>query len=424
MPGRKVKECFGQLVGSRILRISAAAVTTATEVTPDMRKTLWSSVVLVILAMAGGWYIYGVDSVDPNSLTLLTNSPKTYAPPVNITPTATSNCTSKCIAMEYEMWFPGIDDNRTTSLWTSRWGTPLLGTYISADPNIIDRHAEWFTDLGVDFLIVDWSNSSQNHVAGDTSVDTNTRANTDALFAEYEKLSEEGKSHPRIVILTGAFDEGPVKQQQVISSGALQDEVNYIYQQYVHKYPDICFSLDGKPLLLVDTLFNGDPGWRDSRFSVRLMSATLESQYAIYTNSSSNTFWSWYDRDPIPSHNNGAVESVTVTQAYPGNVGWTDTSSQPSWDPRPAQGRSGIGRQSTFSMQWNKAVSYNPQIIILNQWNEFQGGNAPSDDQYTPELSNDIEPTVELGCAPMEAVQRAVVKWKRREALIAPRLCH
>jgi len=315
-------------------------------------------------------------------------------------------CTSRCIAMEYEVWFPNVIG------WTPRWGTPILGTYNSTDVNVIDKHAEWFNALGVDFLIVDWSNSSQNYVAGRTAVDADTRANTDALFAEYEKLSRQGKPHPRIAILLGAQDEGPVKQRQVIDSGALQDEANYVYRKYVERYPDIYFPFDGKPLLPVYVLFNGDPGWRDSRFNIRMMSAGLESQYAIYSHASSNTMWSWYDRDPIPSYNKGAVESATVTQAYPGTNGWTDSSNWPPWDPRPARGRRGINGQSTFSVQWTKAVNYNPRIIILNEWNDFQGGNVPIADQYTPELSNDIEPTVELGCAAMSAIQLAVAKWK------------
>jgi len=75
-----------------------------------------------------------------------------------------------------------------------------------------------------------------------------------------------------------------------------------------------------------------------------------------------------------------------------------------------------VGRQSTFAIQWNKAVKYDPRVIIINQWNEFHGATAPSDDQYTTDLSNDIEPTVELGCAPMEAVRQAIAKWKGRDA--------
>ena len=315
-------------------------------------------------------------------------------------------CIAKCIALEYEVWFPNVIN------WARRWGTPILGTYNSTDADVIDKHAEWFTSLGVDFLIVDWSNSSQNFVAGNVAVDTQTRANTDAVFAEYARLEQQRKPHPQIVILLGAQDEGSVKQSQVITTGALQDEANYVYHAYVERYPSIYFALDQKPLLPVYVGFNGDPGWRDSRFNVRIMSATLESQLAIYSKASSNASWSWYDRDPVPSHHNGAVETVTVTQAYPGTNGWEDNSKWPPWNPRPVQGRSGQNGQTTFALQWKKAVSYNPRIIILNQWNEFQGGDLPSADQYSSELSNDLEPTIELGCAPMAAVQQAIAQWK------------
>ena len=321
------------------------------------------------------------------------------------------SCKSKCVAMEYEVWFPQVDDKLTNSLWAYVWGIPILGAYNSSDSTVIDKHAEWFAALGIDFLIIDWSNSSANYVANDITVDANTRNHTDAVFLEYKKLSRDKKQPPRLSILLGAQNEGGITQKSVVSSGALQDEANFVYDSYVKKYPDLYYLLNGKPLLIVYTGFSGDPGWRDSRFTVKIMSATLESQQNIWSHQSTNTIWSWYDRDPLPSHDtvvDKAVQTVTVTQAYPGGSGWADKSNQPPWDPRPAAGRS----DGVFTRQWAKAVSYDPQIIILNQWNEFVGGRTPSDDQYTTNFSNDIEPTKQIGCGPMASVQQAIAAWK------------
>jgi len=406
----------------------SAATAPTTDGTPEMYKTLWSYIALLVLAMAGSGCIYGIESANPNSLTFLANSPAPYTPPGVTAPTGTSNCTSKCIAMEYEMWFGNNlgKTDWTSGLWNLRWGTPLLGTYNSTDLDIIDKHAEWFNDLGIDFLINDWSNSSANTAGGDPNVDIDLRASTDALFAEYEKLSQEGKPHPRIAILVGLMDEGDVTQAKVLSSGAHQNEADYIYQQYVQKYPDIYYFLDGKPLLTVFTLYSGDPGWRDSRFTVRIMSADIESQPFLLSaaQNGSNTTWSWIDRDPQPSYNNGAVEAMTVTQAYPGCTGWT-TSGCPFLTTTGVpmmRGRDGTQAltpsasiTTTFSTQWNKAISYDPRIIILTQWNEFiANGNPPSSsDEYTTNLSNDIEPTAELGYGPMAAVQQAIAKWRK-----------
>jgi hypothetical protein len=116
------------------------------------------------------------------------------------------------------------------------------------------------------------------------------------------------------------------------------------------------------------------------------------------------------DRIPTPAHASQNVEAVTVTQAYPGQDSWLDTAHRPL--PRPRIGGDGA---STFSIQWHRAIRYAPNIILLNQWNAFdnQDRTGPATgDEYTIELSNDLEPTQELGCQPIRAVQRAISSWK------------
>jgi hypothetical protein len=319
-----------------------------------------------------------------------------------------STAQRKLIAMEYEVWFPGIDPAKP-DLWQQRWGTPILGRYNSSDRRVIDKHVEWFNQLGVDIVLIDWTNSSANYVAGNRAVDHNTRANTDALFAEYDRLARMDRPHPKIAVIVGAQDEGPIKQYQVRE--AVQDEVNYIYTHYVQAYPHLYATWDGKPLLPLYIGVNDDPGWRDARFTTRIMSVWLERLpsrahwWARQHDATNNSWWSWYDRKPVPSHNRGnEIETVTVTSAFPGATGWADTSGA-----YPASGRS----QRVLSAQWEQAVSANPKMIIINQWNEFQGGSGPTDDQYSIDLSNDLEPSQELGCGPMTMLQQAIAAWKR-----------
>src|SRR5437867_3305637 len=70
---------------------------------------------------------------------------------------------ARYIGMEYEVWFPGIPAQGTVyggeRYWEQRWGTPLLGTYDSTDPKVIDKHAEWLVAIGVDFVLIDWTNN-------------------------------------------------------------------------------------------------------------------------------------------------------------------------------------------------------------------------------------------------------------------------
>lgn len=325
----------------------------------------------------------------------------------------------KLVGMEYEVWFPSIPNG--TNFWQPRWGTPLLGTYASNDPVVIDKHAEWLSATGVDFILVDWSENLTNSAAGNTIVEATIKSRTDAVFAEYARLSQQGKAHPKIAILLGAqdatIDGKTVTAQNIVNSGALQQEADYIYNNYTIRYPDIYFSFHGKPLVLtyLGTPISSSqvkPTWNDERFTVRWLGGFLESQPNVYNgNTTNNIFWSWIDRDPVPAYHNGKVESVTVTQAYLGAGGsWLDTTSA-----YPARGRGGAGEQTTFAKQWSKAIAYNPEVILLNQWNEFTSqdrNGLASGDEYSTEFSNDVEPTTELGCGPLKNIQTAISRWK------------
>jgi hypothetical protein len=311
------------------------------------------------------------------------------------------------IGIGYEVWFPQIPGGQ--DFWNPRWGTPLLGLYNSADPAVIDQHAEWINAMGVDFILIDWSNNIANDIRGNPNVSRTVIANTDAVFAEYKKLSSLGVSHPKIAILLGAQNQGGVTCEDAIQSSNFYDEMEHIHR-YTLEYADIYFSFCEKPLVVT---YLGTPAcrlskpWADSRFTVRWETGYLESQTSVYGGKpDQNTYWSWIDRNPVPAYRNGRVEAVTVAAAYPGKTGWK--SSEAPY----AQGRENTDGRATFDAQWEKAISSDPALIFINQWNEFTGGEDQSD-EYTPELSNDIEPTVELGCVPMKLVQNAVAALKR-----------
>jgi hypothetical protein len=311
------------------------------------------------------------------------------------------------IGIGYEVWFPQIPDGQ--NFWNPRWGTPLLGVYNSADPAVIDQHAEWIQAMGVDFILIDWSNNIANDIVGNPNVSRTIIANTDAVFAEYKKLSARGIAHPKIAILLGTQNQGGVTCDRAIQSTKFREEIDHI-AKYNLEYPEIYFSFDGKPLIVT---YLGTPAcklskpWSDDRFSIRWETGYLETQTKLYGGDpNQNTYWSWIDRDPIPSYRDGRVEAVTVAAAYPGRTGWTSAKAPY------AQGRMNADGRATFDIQWEKAIRYDPELIFINQWNEFTSGE-PSADEYTPDLSNDIEPTAELGCTPMKIVRTAIAALKR-----------
>ncbi len=111
---------------------------------------------------------------------------------------------------------------------------PLFGYYSSADPFVIQRHIELLLDAGVDYLILDYTNSVIYPRA--------TNALLDALL----ELSFEGFNVPKVVFYTNS------------SSGKT---VSNIYNTFYSsgKYDDLWFSLDGlRPLIIGITENNGN----------------------------------------------------------------------------------------------------------------------------------------------------------------------
>jgi hypothetical protein len=310
------------------------------------------------------------------------------------------------IGIGYEVWFPGIPGG--PKFWANRWGTPLMGTYSSGDPALIDQHAEWLSEIGVDFILIDWSNNIANDLSGNYAVGKTVIRNTDKLFAEYKRLDEIGVTHPKVAVLMGAQNQNGFSCQQAFDSPAFKDEITKL-REFEERYPNIVFKFEEKPLLgiyLGTPACTSSPSFDDAHFTIRWETGFLGAQPGIYGgNIKNNKFWSWIDREPVPAHRDGLVEAITVTMAFPGQNGWLTPPAQPRHRP------SGV---STFAVQWKKAIEYNPRLIFINQWNEFTG-NTPTADEFTVEFSNDIEPTVELKCGPMAEVRRAIAELKKIE---------
>src|SRR5207244_3465214 len=159
--------------------------------------------------------------------------------------------------------------------------------------------------------------------SGATIVGDTIRDKTNAVLREYYDLQQRGLPHPRIAVMLGAQNQNGLPAENTIFSGGLNREADYVYDHLVSKNPDLYFSYDGKPLLIVylgtPAAFNPPPSWTDPRFTVRWMSGFLDSQPALYGGRlAKNRFWSWMDRTPTPAYLDQHVEAVTVTQAYPG----------------------------------------------------------------------------------------------------------
>ena len=127
------------------------------------------------------------------------------------------------VGVAYTTW-------HVTPNWNKTWGTPTLGFYKSDDRKVIDQHAAWLADAGVDFVWIDWWNNiqyQQNPNKANPTFDTIEGATT-AIFDEYATRRAAGKNTPNISIFAGV-----TLSPEAVKDGRLQCKADQIYKEYV-----------------------------------------------------------------------------------------------------------------------------------------------------------------------------------------------
>ena len=209
-----------------------------------------------------------------------------------------------------------------------RWGTPLLGDYVSDNRQIIRRHAEWLSEAGVDFVWVDWSNNI--NYTHDPKVKNPTfdriEGATTAIFEEYTQMRAEGRKTPRISLFAGVTGA-----PEAALDGRLQRKADQIYREYAEnpKFRPLLQTYLGKPLLVVyvntpSPFPDGVPQWNDDRFTVRWMTGYVTEQPNLRTKElvSKYGYWSWEDRGPQTyTVHDGRPESMVVVASYRPQLG-------------------------------------------------------------------------------------------------------
>ena len=100
------------------------------------------------------------------------------------------------IGMQYETWFTP-HNNRA---YDTAEAIPMLGKYSSYDVRVLRKHEEWFERMGINWLLLDWSNmlwakpAWEEHKGGTRELEETT----DLLFKAYAQLQKEGRQPPKI----------------------------------------------------------------------------------------------------------------------------------------------------------------------------------------------------------------------------------
>ncbi len=293
----------------------------------------------------------------------------------------------RMVGIAYSPWYPPID-------WSKIWGTPKLGHYRSDDTKVIRQHAAWLSEAGVDFIFMDWSNNVDHDplLKGKSLKEKDgSRFRKDieeiehATRVAFETFTQLDKA-PKIAIMAGA------QSKKAVSSGLLQKKADQIYDTFIANplYRKLYQTYLGKPLLIVysgtPSPWNSAPPWSDPRFTVRWLTGFVTDQPLHRTEKfiSKHGYWSWEERGKQTyTVYNRKPEAMTVSAHWRGHGKKGDANYIPK------QGRK---KGETFRKQWNRAMKIGPKIVLVTTWNEWTLGEAES-----PEMSKDIEPSVEHG---------------------------
>lgn len=306
------------------------------------------------------------------------------------------------------------------TLWSEssyHWGEPEMGYFLSQDEYVIRKDMSMLADAGVDVLVMDVTNAVRYW------------DEWEVLFRTMQKMKAEGNKVPQFCFW--AFN-GPVIT-------VVQYLYDRIYK--TNRFQDLWFYWDGKPLLLYNGTPKYDANGQDVKQpNPHYDSAAktdinnphfgdpdyTEEFYKDYTKEVKNFFtkrtmwwgyyewagkrfvgtednWSFgYDLDnekvkvmtptDLASNHNGNKEEMAVTPAqHPSSLvgkSWRRETGQPPlneydrvdsayvpWLGKTVKNPEDYGIY--FQDRWDEALKVDPEMLYINDWNEWTAGKYP-----------------------------------------------
>lgn len=326
-----------------------------------------------------------------------------------------SSLSKTLIGLQYETYFTPLNTNwggnSETALSNLQQGTeeaiPILGKYSSFDVKVLRKHEEWFEDMGIDWLLLDWSNMLWMKPAWEEhrGATHELEESTNLLFKTYSELQREGRHPPKLVIMLGLQNGPPVPHAVQRINGIIAWTTKNFFDR--PEYKNLWLYYHGKPLITI-LYFPANPCTDLKRalrqtpliapdWTIRWMASQLQDNYAERCG-----MWSWMDgtiRQAVTYRNGTAEETVVTPSSFP-----LVAPPEGGWLSPKAVGRD---HGTPYLESWKVAFESRPKFIQIHQWNEFAGqekgkGGGPRHnlygDEYSPELSDDLEPTQLDGC--------------------------
>lgn len=246
------------------------------------------------------------------------------------------------IGIWYTIWWqqPSEPFGEHWSAW-SRY-KPVLGYYSSGDPAVIRAHVSMLKNAGIDYLVLDHTNSMDND---NGAIDKNAQA----VFNTIRRLPPSEQLPVAVAIGFNLWGQRSVKGQNA--------EAQRVWASYATQ--PIYYRWGGKPLLVnynaYDTAEVAAPRWEDPRFTVRRATGVVDRSNALLWPYADHGYWGWVHKEPTYVH----AEVMGV---------------MPGWD------TAHLGRPTNpvdreegmlYQREWLQAIAHNPKTILISGWNDF-----------------------------------------------------
>ncbi|RKX38875.1 MAG: hypothetical protein DRP64_15040, partial [Verrucomicrobia bacterium] len=289
-----------------------------------------------------------------------------------------------------------------------RTATPLLGLYDNRDPEVIKQHAYWMRAMGVDVVLLDWTNLTSTKQPSSHVYEFTLRVHdaTRAILDVYSTITEFVP--PKIVVA--------MRMQEEFAPFTITQEIADDAWEIYAPYPELMFtSHDGtsgsdKSMLVAFAGFEDaawtstGPVWGDSRFNMRYMNGYLMNRPGMTVAESTDwkriadddwPYWPFVESDPtgggyyrnlyrrLPGT---SIPELAMTWVALHNGGLT-------WDGQldVVDGKYLIQRYS--EPLYNKV----PRITFMNRWCYPSGWYNEPQEGLSLNYSTIIEPSLDLG---------------------------
>ena len=214
--------------------------------------------------------------------------------------------------------------------------TPLAGYYQSGQGAAFAAHLKTFIEMRLDFLLLDHTNGVHNDGG-------NMASNGDSIVAALD----DATGTVRQAVAIGA----PLWMQKPPDLIGQQAEDDFIFTHHANIHISQ-FILGSLPFLVVYTAPGAGDNWTDSRFTIGMATGTASEASPIMK---SRGVYGWVFDEPT-------ITDKRVMGVMPG---WS--TAHLGRNTRP------IGREggSLFQREWLRAIHENPDVIMINSWNDF-----------------------------------------------------